>query len=203
MKHRDNYTAAVLNARKLFLRYDCAALARKLNIHMDESYLYPFFIGETYRISRATGEISRQLDGEWVDANSFNETLTLFDLVCDSTEDRCTVGRERNMGDFGTRVHQGLLEQKEPWADELQRNGDRFDAACKNMGAKVYPIGDRAWAFPLFEELHVVLQLWYGDEEFSAQIRWLWDENALKYLKYETMYYAVALIRTRIEEAMH
>ena len=41
-----------------------------------------------------------------------------------------------------------------------------------------------------------MLQLWFGDEEFPPNLRILWDENALLYLRYETMYFAVdALLR--------
>ena len=33
-------------------------------------------------------------------------------------------------------------------------------------------------------------------------LRLLWDENALMYLKYETMYFAVGLLRQRFRELM-
>ena len=47
-----------------------------------------------------------------------------------------------------------------------------------------------------------MVQLWFGDEEFPASLRYLWDENALMYLKYETMYFARALLLRRIREKM-
>lgn len=50
----------------------------------------------------------------------------------------------------------------------------------------------------MFEDLSVWMQFWQGDEEFPARLRWLWDENALMYLKYETMYYAVELLEDRL-----
>ena len=40
---------------------------------------------------------------------------------------------------------------------------------------------------------------WY-DEDFPAGLRFLWDENATMYLKYETMYFAVGLLRQRMNE---
>ena len=59
-----------------------------------------------------------------------------------------------------------------------------------------------AYSIPVFDDLRLLIQLWFGDEEFPAQLRYLWDENALMYLKYETMYYAVPLVLNRIKECM-
>ena len=39
--------------------------------------------------------------------------------------------------------------------------------------------------------LPIAIQFWFSDEDFPAQVRWYWDENALQYIKYETMYFAV------------
>ena len=59
-----------------------------------------------------------------------------------------------------------------------------------------------AYSIPVFDDLRLLIQLWFGDEEFPAQLRWLWDENALMYLKYETMYYAVGVVQKRFTEEM-
>ena len=62
--------------------------------------------------------------------------------------------------------------------------------------------GDVSFAFELFDGLRIWLQFWEGDEEFPPRLRFLWDENALQYLKYETMYFAVPLLLQRIRENM-
>ena len=59
-----------------------------------------------------------------------------------------------------------------------------------------------AYRFRVFEDLTLVVQLWLGDEEFPPNLRFLWDENALMYLRYETMHYAKGLLLKRIREAM-
>ena len=56
--------------------------------------------------------------------------------------------------------------------------------------------------FRIFEDLPVVVQLWLGDEEFPPNLRLLWDENALMYLKYETMHFAKGLLLQKIWKAM-
>lgn len=202
MERRDNYAIAAARARQLFLEYDQRLLARKLGAKMDDAYFYTVFLSEPCRIQRFTGDISRFHGGSWVEANSFGEVLTLLDLVCDSREDRVPSGRWKNMGDFGHGFHQKLLEQRDPWAERFQQKPQAFADACKALGGEHYPLGDEAYSIEVFDGLRVLLQLWFGDEEFPAQLRWLWDENALMYIKYETMYYAVSLILKRIAEHM-
>lgn len=200
MERRDNYAITVQRAKALFLEFDQQELSRKLGARMDESFLYVTFLARPYRIHRGTGDLSRYQGEQWVSANSFGEVLTVLDLVCDSWEERCICGRWKNMRDFGRGFHQQLLEQSDPWADLFQQHPRAFAAACERLGGQPYPVGDVAYAIPVFEDLLLLIQLWFGDEEFPAQLRYLWDENALQYLKYETMFYAVPLVLGRITE---
>lgn len=202
MERRDNYAIMARQAKELFLQYDQQRLARKLGAKLDGDYLHTTFLGEPWRIHRQTGDISRLHGDAWVDANSFGEVLTLLDLVCDSREDRCPSGRWKNMRDFGHGFHQTLLEQRDPWAERFQACPEAFSRACQRLGGERYPLGDAAYSIPVFDRLRLLVQLWFGDEEFPAQLRYLWDENALQYLKYETMYYAVPLVLKRIVECM-
>ena len=202
MERRDNYAITAARVRQLFAEYDQQALARKVGAKLDGEYFYVDFLSERYRIHRPTGDISRFHGDAWVEANSFGEVLTLMDLICDSREDRHPTGNWRNMRDFGHGFHQQLLEQRDPWAERFQEQPEMFAKACEALGGEKYPLGDVAYSIPVFDDLRVLIQLWFGDEEFPAQLRYLWDENALQYLKYETMFYAVPLILKRIQEQM-
>lgn len=202
MERRDNYAITAARVRRLFSEYDQQALARKVGAKLDGEYFYVDFLSERYRIHRLTGDISRFHGDAWVEANSFGEVLTLMDLICDSREDRHPIGNWRNMRDFGHGFHQQLLEQRDPWAERFQEQPEMFAKACEALGGEKYPLGDVAYALPVFGDLRVLIQLWFGDEEFPAQLRYLWDENALQYLKYETMYYAVPLVLKRVQEQM-
>ena len=173
MERRDNYAITVQRAKALFLEYDQAALARKLKAELDESYLYTAFLSEPCRIHRTTGDISRFTQGSWVADNSFGLVLTLLDLVCDSREDRHPTGNWKNMRDFGHGFHQQMLEQRDPWAERFQENPQAFASACKRLGGEQYPLGDAAYSIPVFEDLNLLVQLWFGDEEFPAQLRYL------------------------------
>lgn len=202
MERRDNYAITAARVRQLFAEYDQQALARKVGAELDGEYFYVDFLSERYRIHRLTGDISRFHGDAWVEANSFGEVLTLMDLICDSREDRHPTGNWRNMRDFGHGFHQQLLEQRDPWAERFQEQPEMFAKACEALGGEKYPLGDVAYALPVFGDLRLLIQLWFGDEEFPAQLRYLWDENALQYLKYETMFYAVPLVLKRIQEQM-
>lgn len=202
MERRDNYAITAARVRQLFAEYDQQALARKVGAKLDGEYFYVDFLSERYRIHRLTGDISRFHGDAWVEANSFGEVLTLMDLICDSREDRHPTGNWRNMRDFGHGFHQQLLEQRDPWAERFQEQPEMFAKACEALGGEKYPLGDVAYALPVFGDLRMLIQLWFGDEEFPAQLRYLWDENALQYLKYETMFYAVPLVLKRIQEQM-
>ena len=117
MARTDNYLIQAQQAKACFLTYDAEALAKKLSAKLDAEYLYTTFFGQSYRVSRKTGDIQRLEDGAWRDGNSYEEVMTLLDLICDSREDRHVSGRWKAMQDFGLQFHQKLLEDgHDPWA---------------------------------------------------------------------------------------
>ena len=61
---------------------------------------------------------------------------------------------------------------------------------------------DLSFSFEVFDALPLAIQFWHGDDEFAPRLRYLWDENAKMYIRYETMYFAVGLLLRRIKENM-
>lgn len=201
MERKDNYAIHAQQAKARFLTYDQRKLAEKLRLKSDGEYLYMTFLSWPYRINRCTGDVEFFRNGTWQDGNSYEEVMTLLDLICDSKENRWITGRWKNMRDFGLMFHGNLLENPEdPWAEAFQADPEGFRNACLALGGKPLPNGDIAYAIELFDGLCIVLQLWFGDEEFPPNLRTLWDENALMYLKYETMYFARSLILRRLAD---
>lgn len=201
MERRDNYKIQADQAKRHFLRYDQEKLIRKLKTKADEAYIYVAFLCQPYRIHRTTGHIQRQAEGLWIDGDSFGEVMTLLDFVCDSREDRYISGRWKNMLSFGLMFHQNLLEDaKDPYAEAFDKDPESLRRACLALKGEAFPQGDVAYAIELFEGLKVVVQLWQSDEEFPPSLRFLWDENALMYLKYETMHFAKGLLLQRLLE---
>ena len=200
MEAKNNYHLQTLQAKRRFLSYDQSALIRKLGLHADSDYLYVNFLCKPYRIDRATGNLFRFAQQSWQSADTHSEVMTLLDLVCDSREDRFLTGRWKQMASFGLLFHQELQEGSNPVAERLSRDLPGLHRACQRLGGVPMPTGDVSYAIELFDGLRIWLQLWQGDDEFPPQIRYLWDENAKQYIRYETMYYAVDLLRRRIQE---
>ena len=83
----DNYAIAAEQAKKLFLEYDQEHIIKKLNLRADGDYLYIRFLDLDYRIHRRTAGVEkREGDGPYTDGSSFNEVMTLFDVLCWSRE---------------------------------------------------------------------------------------------------------------------
>ena len=201
MARINNYLIQAQQAKARFLTYDQEKLIRKFNLQADDAFLYMTLLYKQYRLSRTTGDLER-LEGEsWQDANTFEELLTLLDLLCDSRDDRWLTNRWQNMQTFGLQFHQNLLEEaKDPFASRIDQEPEFLHRAAKTLSAEVISGGDMGYAFELFDGLKIGLLFWHGDDEFLPRVRYLWDENAKQYIRYETMYYAVDLLRRRIQE---
>ena len=195
---QDNYQIQARQARAYFLNYDQELLIRKHHLRADDTYLYLTFLGLPYRIERSTGCIFRFQNHKWAEAQSHGEVMTILDLVCDSSENRHLSGRLKGMQAFGHQFHQNLGEQNQD-AFLFQTCPQKLKEGCEALGGVPFGSGDIAYSIPVFEDLSVVLQFWLGDEEFSPRLRYLWDENALQYLKYETMYFAVDALIARLK----
>ena len=202
MARTDNYLKQAAQAKAYFLTYDQEALIRKLNLAHDEDYLYPVLFSQTYRLSRKTGDLARQGGQGWEDANTHGEVMTLLDLICDSREGRFLSGKWKDMAQFGHAFHQNLLEERDPLAEACQERPEVFRRWCEALGGKPMPTGDIAYSIEVFDGLPLMIQLWFGDEDFPASLRLLWDENALMYLKYETMYFAREVLLSRLKREM-
>ena len=203
MVRTNNYLIQAQQAKERFATYDQQKIISKLNLSHDEEFLYTSMLSETYRIHRKTGDIHRKTETGWVDANNFEEVMTLLDLLCDSREDRHLAGKWKSTIDFGRTFHRNLNEGKaDPWAERFQADPEGFRRACLSLGGTPFAQGDIAYAIEFFDGLPILVQLWFGDEEFPANLRFLWDENALMYLKYETMDFAKSLLLKKIKERM-
>lgn len=198
-----NYLLQARSAKQRFLSYDQQKLIQKFRLEWDETFLYTTLLGRKYRLCRQTGDMDCLTDGGWADGNSYEEVMTLLDLLCDSRDDRFIAGRWKSMESFGLMFHQNLLQdERDPLAERFDREPEALRKAGLAIGGKPQAGADIAFVFEVFDGLPIVLQFWHGDEEFAPRIRWLWDENARMYIRYETMYFAVGLLRRRILERM-
>ena len=166
MERRNNYAIQAEQARKLFCAHDLDAVARAHGLRTDADFLYLHLLSEDYRVSRSSGHIARREGEAWLPADGFDETLTIFDLLCDAKPGRHAVGTWGTTLDFGGQVHRGLLENEKPDALELlyDKEPARLRAACETLGGEALPGADVSYALPFFEDLRIAVQFWHGDE---------------------------------------
>ncbi len=196
-----NYARQAKNAMVRFLTYDQNYLIRKFHLQWDEDYLYMTMLHLPYRLNRRTGMPEKLVDGTWQKGDSFNEVLTLFDILCDSRDDRSLAGKWVQTQNFGHLFHRALTETSQDlFAQYFDRQPERLIYACRALGGVPIESGDLGFAIELLDGLSVALQFWHSDEEFPAAVRWFWDANALQYLRYETMYYAIGMVKARLME---
>lgn len=202
MKRMNNYLIQASQAKVRFLTYDQQKLIDKFRLDHDEIYLYLTVLCKSYRVERTTGNMEFR-DGEtWADGNSYDEVMTILDLLCDSRDDRRCTGKLSSMASFGRIFYRSSYEDRpDPVAFWVQENLTAFREACARLGTPI-PGGDFGFAFELFDGLNMGLHFWEGDEEFSPRLRFLWDENALQYLRFETMHMATSLLMKNIKEKM-
>ena len=199
MARTNNYLMQAQQAKRHFLTYDQGKLIAKFNLTADEAFLYVKLLCKQYRLDRKTGDLFRREGVHWQDGNSFEEVMTLLDLLCDSRDDRHLSGRWRSMQSFGLEFHQNLLEnRRDGLADYFDTQPEKLRQACLALNAEPIPGGDMGYAVELFDGLKIGILFWAGDEEFTPRFRYLWDENADQYIRYETMFYAVDVLRQRL-----
>lgn len=201
MARTNNYLIQARQAKDRFLTYDQQKLIGKFRLKADDDYLYVRLLCKPYRISRTTGDMEFREGETWRDGNTYEEVMTILDLLCDSRDDRWISGRWKNMQSFGMQFHRNLLENpRDPVADYFQEDPDRLRRAKLRLQGETIPGGDIGFSVELFDGLRIGVLFWEGDEEFAPRLRFIWDENAKMYIRYETMYFAVGLLQQRLKE---
>ncbi len=200
MKRTDNYQISRDRAQAFFLNFDQQKPIGAWHLEADEAHIFLTFLGENYRISRKTGQIYRCWDDQEA---GFQEVLSIFDLLCHPGDQKVPAFRYAPVNSLkgagplgvGTDFHRSA-------AAEFARKPDAFSLACKAMGAEPVDMGDLGFRFRVFGELYVILKFYWADEDFPASITLLWDENFLRYVHYETVFYIAGALLTAIREKM-
>ena len=179
---------------------------QKFSLKADENYLYITFIGHSYRICRKSGYL------EWSEDNfvtcvegDFNEALTIYDLLCDSKENCHAANDFINLNSLSTlqssskKLGDGLFHGEDKIFDHKE---ELFGNVCEKLGGIKAGKGDVAYELPLFDFLPCRIQFWNSDDEFDAQLQIFMDKNVLKFIRYETVWYAVSHLMKRLTEEM-
>ena len=197
----NNYELSRDRAQSYFLSFDQETVVHTWNLTSDDQWLYVTFLGRPYRICRRDGSIFRQWDGSQA---GFNEVLSIYDLLCHQEREKFTSGtfapvnslksRPRAIG-VGTSFHTAS-------AARFDRDPDAFQKACTALGGASVQMGDLGFRFPVFGPLDVILKFYHADEDFPASLTLLWDDETLRYIYYETIFYIAGHLLSMIAEEM-
>jgi hypothetical protein len=202
----NNYDKTKISMAHVFLQYDQAAMIHKYSLEYDSDWLYITFVNRIYRINRKTGNV------QWSDHNfetvyesDYNETMTIYDVLCYS-KDGCHLANEFvNINSLST-IMTGNLSQNSGFfkniADFFNGKTIELHHACVVLSGKELGKGDVAFELKLFPFLPIIIRFWEADDEFPASIQILTDRNTLDYMHYETLMFALTHLFSRLKEEM-
>lgn len=195
-----NFEQLAALGKPIFLRYDQKAMIRRYGLTANASEILIRYCGEFFRVVRETGDVLRR-DGTPAGPGIM---LTIFDILCKDREPEGLAGCWRPVrslpGAGQTSPDDAVFS--EVYTKLFARNQDVLRTVCEELGGKPFPVGDVAYEIPVFRWLPLVLQFWEGDDEFPSAIRFLWDENTLQYLHFETTFYLMIHLLDRIRGMM-
>ena len=198
----DNYNKMELQARQLFLKLDQQSVISDWGLRSDANYIYADFFGKELRIDRKTAVISSE-EPDPVLESTCNESMILFDILSRRSPLPEASGRWASISMLGGHIGAGhdRTLRNEPQAAVFAGQTERLAAACESIGGTPFSKADVGYAIPVFRDFRILFQFWDADDEFPASIKYLFDENALQYMNYETLWYVMGAAYKRIRHA--
>ena len=199
-----NYEKMLASAQALFLEHDQEAMIRRWALAHDGDYLYADYLGQRLRVDRRTGEVSHATapaPGEYRARDFIHDGMALFDLLTFAPTRPHAAGRWSSISTLGGIIgagHDRTLSH-EPTAAKFQDKADALARACERLGGRPEGKGDVSYAIPVFRDFGILFQFWDGDDEFPANIKYLFDENARQFMHYETLWYVMGSLIDRLE----
>lgn len=202
---QSNYEIMRDQMRDEFVKYDQEKMIRKFHLKHDEDYLYMDFVLRHYRIHRRNGKAEwSEDDFVTVTEADYNESMTIYDMLCYSRDDCQLSGRFCPVN-----MLKGTVQSAGPGGNMFQRYADEFSGklkeleyACSRLGKPASMSGDVAAVLYPFSFLPVILQYWDADEEFPANLKFMFDENIMDFMHYETVFFMMGHMISRIREIM-
>ena len=205
MEKISNYEITKRRVQGEFVKYDQKKMIEKFSLEHDENFLYIKMIGHLYRIHRECGLVE-WLDKkeQWVEGD-FDESLTLYDLFCDSKEHCHASGDYINLISLSAlqssskKLGDGLFDGKDKIFDHKD---EILCKICEELGGTKAGKGDVAYEIPVFDFVKCRIQFWNSDEDFEAQLQIFMDKNILQFIRYETVWYVVTTLMKRLTEGL-
>lgn len=225
----NNYDKQVLTAKQLFLKYDQQEMIQKLHLEHDDTYLYLTILNRTCRILRQDGKIemgstvqntssrsdvtaiaqnASTLSGDatWEESLDYNLVMTIYDALCYPKETPLLAHQWAPLASLQVTMSSpsaDLFTRK--YADFFSGKTEQLMLACQELGGRKPDTSagaDVCWEFDFFPNFPIQFRFWDKDEEFPPQIRLLWDKNSLRFMHFETLYYALHVLLEELKKAM-
>lgn len=194
-----NYDRMEQQSRELFLQHDQGAILRRWDLRSDDEFIYLTLFSDPMKLRRDAAVLSPDGDG-YPMKSTVNESMILFDLLTRSEERPRAAGRWTSISGLGGIIGSGhdRTLSHEPEAARFAGQTERLRAACLRLGGVPTGKADVGFAIPVFEDFAILFQFWDADDEFPAQIKFHFDENALRFMHYETLWYVMMCVMDRI-----
>lgn len=188
-----------------FAKCDQGEMIRKFSLRHDADFLYLRFVGREYRVNRASGRVEwySLAEKSYVHAG-YNESMTIFDVLAWSKPGCRLAGRFVPVGNLP-----GTTKSASAAGNLFSSKGEIFAGrcealgkACRMLGGIPGAVGDVSSTIPVFDFLPVMLQFWDADEEFGAELKFMWDYNATEFMHFETIAFATLHLIDRLRETM-
>lgn len=195
----NNYERTRNEMRGEFLKYDQSAMLRRFPLEYDEDYISLPFLGMPCRIGRKTGIV--ELNEEEAD---FSLSMTVYDLLCNA-KDGCHLS-----GHFvphhGLRVQGSGVNSDAGFfkndAGFYEGRTEALEKALAELGEPFDIAGDVAALLHPFPFVPMTVQFWEADEEFPPSLKFMFDENILDYMHFETTFYMLGAVTGEIRKRM-
>ena len=202
---KSNYEITRDRVRGSFLQYDQTKMIQKFGLRHDENTLSIELMAREHHIDRKTGVITWSDDGFLTCTEAdFDSSLTICDVLCDSKPDCHLSGRYCTLSMLRGTVKSGGpgLELFQPAADAFDGHLSALRAACARFGTPITLSGDAAFLLKPFPFLPTILQFWQSEEDFPANLKFMFDENITDFIRYETIFYLTSHIIHRLRETI-
>ncbi len=212
-----NHDKMVLHAAEIFLGYDFDELAKKMDLKIDEEYLYIDMLTRHYRISRKDAvvtwygspeetttalygdedleerdDLSKVSDAKTWNKAGFNEAMTIYDLIAFSrpgAKASLEYTQIHNLADTVTGSYYAGKGIVSEYAQMFEGKEKELAKGCELLGGEPYGRGDVSYRVPFFRDLAFVISYWAPDDEFPPQVILMTDMNMKDFLHYETIWY--------------
>ena len=196
-----NYAIMAEEARKRFASMDMQEITQRTGSPEESGAFRISFLGREYAVCSGNGIVT-EADGTPAD---YSISMILYDLLGYSAEGARPSGEYTQVQNLANVVSaskyagRGMFDRRVKRMDGRDR---QLKAACEALGGTPWGKGDVSYVIPLYRDLRFVFSFWDSDDEFAASASVFFDTNSLQYMHYETLWYCMGHIFSRIEEEM-